>query len=334
MSIITVNPVTNTVQDLTITQTPSSIVVDVGGGAGVTDHGALTGLLDDDHTQYQKKSEKAAASGYASLDSGTKVPVAQLPDATTAAKGVVELATDGEVAVNVAVQGNDTRLSNARTPTAHQSSHQSGGSDPLAGNLDAVARTDVRKNSTGSVFSRRRLNLIEGSNITLTVADDAGAEEVDVTITGAAGGAGHTIMDEGSALTARTNLDFVGIGVTVTDNAGANKSVVTIPGGTAGTGYPTLTVATKTAAYTLVDADDVILGDATASGFTITLPTAVGRTGAQFVIKRINTNANIVTIATTSSQTIDGATTYELITPHAGILVVSDGANWRVIGEF
>lgn len=37
--------------------------------------------------------------------------------ATTGATGVVELATDGEVAANVVVQGNDSRLSNARTPT-------------------------------------------------------------------------------------------------------------------------------------------------------------------------------------------------------------------------
>ena len=38
------------------------------GGSGVSDHGALTGLADDDHTQYQKESEKGAANGYAPLD--------------------------------------------------------------------------------------------------------------------------------------------------------------------------------------------------------------------------------------------------------------------------
>jgi hypothetical protein len=41
---------------------------------------------------------------------------------------------------------------------------------------------DVRKNSTGTVLSRPRLNLIEGGGTTLTVADDAGNEEIDVTI--------------------------------------------------------------------------------------------------------------------------------------------------------
>jgi hypothetical protein len=57
------------------------------------------------------------------------------------------------------------------------------------GNLDANARVGVRKNSTGSTFLRRRINLIEGSNITLTVADDSTNEEVDITIAGATPGA-------------------------------------------------------------------------------------------------------------------------------------------------
>lgn len=47
---------------------------------------------------------------------------------------------------------------------------------------DAVTRVSVRKNSTGSVLSRRRLNLIEGTDVSITVADDSGSEEVDITI--------------------------------------------------------------------------------------------------------------------------------------------------------
>lgn len=52
------------------------------------------GGVDDISATYQAKSEKGQANGYASLDSGTKVPVAQLPDATTSAKGIVQLAGD------------------------------------------------------------------------------------------------------------------------------------------------------------------------------------------------------------------------------------------------
>lgn len=49
----------------------------------------------------------------------------------------------------------------------------------------------VRRNSGSNVGQRSRLNLIEGSNITLGVVDDAVGEEVDVTITAAAGGGGN-----------------------------------------------------------------------------------------------------------------------------------------------
>lgn len=51
----------------------------------------------------------------------------------------------------------------------------------------------IRKNSTGSEFIRRRTNFIEGANITLTVADDPTNNEVDVTITGSAGGSGISL---------------------------------------------------------------------------------------------------------------------------------------------
>ena len=47
---------------------------------------------------------------------------------------------------------------------------------------------------------------------------------------GSAGsGSGHTIEDEGTPLTQRTSLNFVGAGVTVTDDAGNDATVVTIP---------------------------------------------------------------------------------------------------------
>lgn len=48
-------------------------------GSVTMDHSTLTGLTSgDDHTQYQKESEKGAASGYASLGGGALVPTAEL----------------------------------------------------------------------------------------------------------------------------------------------------------------------------------------------------------------------------------------------------------------
>lgn len=47
---------------------------------------------------------------------------------------------------------------------------------------------------------------------------------------GAAVGGGHTIQDEGSDLTQRTNLNFTGAGVSVSDDSGNDATVVAIAG--------------------------------------------------------------------------------------------------------
>lgn len=53
----------------------------------------------------------------------------------------------------------------------------------------------------------------------------------------AAAGSGHVIEDEGTPLTQRTKLNFVGAGVTVTDDSGDDASVVTIPASVSDTAY-------------------------------------------------------------------------------------------------
>ena len=82
----------------------------------------------------------------------------------------------------------------------------------------------------------------------------------------------------------------------------------------------------KTANYTLTIDDRLV--NCTANSFTITLPTAVGITGREYIIKNTG-SATTITIASTSSQTIDGAipSTYN-VTTLTPLRVVSDGANW------
>jgi hypothetical protein len=101
--------------------------------------------------------------------------------------------------------------------------------------------------------------------------------------------------------------------------------------GTAWTTTNNKNVATKTANYTALQSDDVLLGDATSGAITITLPTAVGNTGEVFHIKKIDSSVNAVTIATTSSQTIDGALTQPILTQYQNITVVSNGVGWSVL---
>lgn len=85
-------------------------------------------------------------------------------------------------------------------------------------------------------------------------------------------------------------------------------------------------VATKTANYTAVDTDSVIL--ANGATVTITLPSAVAAgAGRQYVVKNIN--AAPATVNATAG-TIDGAATVSL-RQYDSRTFLSDGANWFII---
>lgn len=87
----------------------------------------------------------------------------------------------------------------------------------------------------------------------------------------------------------------------------------------------------KIADYTLTDTDFCV--DLTANSATFTLPTAVGRKDKQFIVKNSGSGTTL-TLATTLSQTIDGTTTKIYNTQYSGTRVISDGANWKIIGNF
>lgn len=80
-------------------------------------------------------------------------------------------------------------------------------------------------------------------------------------------------------------------------------------------------------------ADDTLFISASSGAVTRTLPTAVGCVGKRFTAKKTDSSANAVTVATTSSQTIDGATTYSLGAQYKYVTVESDGANWQIVAN-
>lgn len=63
----------------------------------------------------------------------------------------------------------------------------------------------------------------------------SGLSITGTTLTATGGGGGHTIQDNGTPLTQRTNLNFVG--ATVTDDAGNDATVITITGGSGTPGF-------------------------------------------------------------------------------------------------
>jgi hypothetical protein len=93
-----------------------ALVVHKAGTETVTGPKDFTGGITRSGSGVLAAADKAAANGVASLGADTKVPIAQIPTGATAT--TVPL-------------GNDARLSDARTPTAHKTSHATGGSDVL-----------------------------------------------------------------------------------------------------------------------------------------------------------------------------------------------------------
>lgn len=73
-----------------------------------------------------------------------------------------------------------------------------------------------------------------------------------------------------------------------------------------------------------------ILVDCTSGALTMTLPdpTAAPHVHARFVIKKVDSTGNAVTIATNGSETIDGSATASLASQWDSLTVWNDGTNW------
>jgi hypothetical protein len=130
--------------------------------------------------------------------------------------------------------------------------------------------------------------------------------------TSAAGSTGSTL----NGLTTRLTIDSTGL-ATFTGTVVAPAFVAAI--------------ASKSAGYTLTSSDSVVLGDATSAGFTVTLPNATtAGNGREYTVKKIDSSANAVTIGTTASQTIDGASTVVISVQYDSITVVAFSGAWYI----
>ena len=85
------------------------------------------------------------------------------------------------------------------------------------------------------------------------------------------------------------------------------------------------TVSVNTSAGSASSTDYVYLASGT---INITLPTAVGNQNL-YTIKNVGTG--VITIDTTSSQTIDGSLTAPIRVQYLSLTIISDGANWNII---
>ena len=124
----------------TLKKTTAQDIADLAPPAGLIDPGS-NGIVV--RTALNTTTARSIAAGTnVSVTNGDGVsgnPTVNVPDASTSTKGAVELATSAETTAGLAVQASDTRLSDARTPTAHASTHVTGGTDKIR---DATSAQD------------------------------------------------------------------------------------------------------------------------------------------------------------------------------------------------
>ena len=121
------------------------------------------------------------------------------------------------------------------------------------------------------------------------------------------------------------------LGSTTSSVGNLTLNNVTISSGSISNVAITSNLVTKTANYSAAAGDETILANASTGNVTITLPTAASISGKVYIVKKIDSTANSVIIATTSSQTIDGNTTRTFTSQYTGAQVQSDGSNWYIL---
>lgn len=218
--------------------------------------GALKIRTDGTLTGKEDKAAKGQANGYAPLDGSSKVPSANLPATATPTDGSV---TTAKIA--------------------------SGGIDPTAVTGTAVITSDMRlsdarltvKKAGTTIGTRKNLNLIEGSGITLTGVDQSGSNTVDVTIAGPTNVAsfmplvftypGAISVSTGTVrFTAPIAMTVIGVSASVGTAPTAASIIIDVKKNgttiyTTSGNRPTITAASNTASETTPDITSVSTGD-------------------------------------------------------------------------
>ncbi len=89
-----------------------------------------------------------------------------------------------------------------------------------------------------------------------------------------------------------------------------------------------------TSAYTVLFSDEVVLCSTASGAYSVTLPSAA-TSNFRVIIKKTTTDANAVSIATTSSQTVDGKASdvVKLTAPNDWVELISNGTNWNIVNR-
>jgi hypothetical protein len=94
---------------------------------------------------------------------------------------------------------------------------------------------------------------------------------------------------------------------------------------------PALSVVTKTAAYTLTDADDVILVDATSGAVTITLHAVATAKRKPYYFKKIDAGGNAMVLEPDGAETVDGAANISVTVQYTAYTLFPTSSGWVIL---
>jgi len=139
----------------------------------------------------------------------------------------------------------------------------------------------------------------------------------------------YTFLDYNPSITAGTTTH-----IAMKIRSGLSGFGTAAPASTLETGASFGAAITSTSSDITLDATHhTVKVDASSAGRTETLPAASGCARRIYIIKKIDSSGNTVTVDGNASETIDGATTYVLSAQWKYVTIQSDGSNWMVIGN-
>lgn len=91
----------------------------------------------------------------------------------------------------------------------------------------------------------------------------------------------------------------------------------------------------KSADYTVTDTDGIytVLMTTSSTNRTVTLPTASDNSGRVISVKKVDTGTGKCTVDGEGSETIDGATTFDLVDQDDYVTMQCDGTGWNIIAK-